>query len=134
VWVSLALGCGQIREASDMRALKQAQARFSVPAPCAPTAAQGAVERSGADMELSVESESSAPGEPWVLSRGKRLADPELLYRVDVTAVKGNPNASRITIWALARPLNITDTQETVAKPGELAMRIVAACTQTRAP
>jgi hypothetical protein len=88
------------------------------------------VAAAGEDLDLSVETASSAPGQPWVLHRGMRLADPALWYRVDVTPAAAN--ASVIRIYSVPVPEQFSDTQETIAKPGALAMRIVVGCTTER--
>jgi hypothetical protein len=79
-------------------------------------------------MDLTVEEPSSAPGTPWVLFRSRRLVDPHLWFRVDVTPSPVQATTSVITIYSAPVPPLLYDTQETIAMPGALAMRIVAAC------
>lgn len=120
-----AVGCG--RSAEDVKALPPSAASFSIDAPCTPAAANAAVAPSGEAMEMEVDIPAEKPGDPWVLKRGMRLVDPALYYRVLVAPGAG-ADSVQIRVFAIAKPPGITDTQETLSKPGELAMRIVAAC------
>ncbi|MFO0759892.1 MAG: hypothetical protein U0359_25630 [Byssovorax sp.] len=127
-------GCNFTRSAQDMKSIPATGANFTIEAPCAAEDAQRAVKGAAAALELDEEAPSSGPGEPWVFRRGPRLADPVLLYRVDVVPVADRKDASTIRVFALTASRILTDTQETMSKPGALAMRIVAACAVKGAP
>lgn len=127
-------GCNFTRGAQDMKSLPAVGANFTIEAPCAAEDAQRAVKGAAEALELDEESASSGPGEPWVFRRGPRLTDPVLLYRVDVVPVTDRKDASTIRVFALTATRLLTDTQETMSKPGALAMRIVAACAVKGAP
>jgi hypothetical protein len=123
-----AAGCGFTRGAEDVKTMPAAAVKFAIAAPCSAAAAQGAVEAAAREMELDVEAASQGPGEPWVLRRGPRLNDGPLFYRVDVTGAANPQETSVIRVYSVPASTLITDTQETLAKPQVLAMRIVAAC------
>lgn len=129
-----ASSCTFSRGVKDMTNLPPSDARFAVEAPCAPSDAQRVVESSARELELDIESSSQRPGEPWVFLRGRRLADPQLLFRVDIEPIAERPSASTVRVYALPVPILFTDTHESMAKPGALAMRIVAACAAGGAP
>lgn len=120
-------GCST-RTPADMKALPASQAKFSIHAPCTPAAAHAVVPDAASTMELTVEEPSPSPGTPWILFRSRRLADPHLWFRVDVTPAAAQSTTSVITIYSAPVPPLLYDTQETIAMPGALAMRIVAAC------
>lgn len=111
-----------------MKAIPASEAKFVVEAPCSVAAAQDAVGGAAQALELDIEEAAQKPGDPWVLRRGPRLVDPALWYRVDISPAAGAQGAALIRVFAVPAPSNFTDTQETIAKPGSLAMRIVAAC------
>ena len=111
-----------------MKAVPASDVRFAIEAPCTVPAAQSVVEAAASELELDVEEASQAPGQPWVFRRGMRLFDPPLLYRVDIVAAAERQDAAVVRVYAIPVPSNFIDTQETIAKPGALAMRIVAAC------
>lgn len=125
--VSGAGGCGVVRDTEDVKALPEAAAKFEIEAPCAPNAANALVERAGEPMELEVTAASERPGDPWVLSRGPRLVDVPLFYRVDVLP-GGSSDSAIIRVFAVPKSRMVGDTRETVSKPALLAMRIVAEC------
>ncbi|HQY64792.1 MAG: hypothetical protein IPF92_13520 [Myxococcales bacterium] len=127
VLLLLASGCS-VRGPADMKAIPPSLSKFSIHAPCTAAAAHAVVPDAASTMALTVEEPSSAPGTPWILFRSRRLADPHLLFRVDVTEAPAQPTASMITIYSAPVPPNLYDTQETIAMPGALASRIVAAC------
>jgi hypothetical protein len=122
----LVAGCAGGRAAGDVATLPPDKVKFAIPAPCPAERAQAAVASAGDQLDLSVETSSSKPGEPWVLHRGSRLNDPALWYRVDVVPAD---DGSIIRVYAIPVPLQLGDTQETIAKPAALAMRIIAGCT-----
>lgn len=124
----IAAGCGFTRGAEDVKALPVSDVKFAIAAPCSATTAQGAVEGAAREMELDVEEASQKPGDPWVLRRGPRLNDGPVLYRVDITGAADRQDAAVIRVYAVPGSKLILDTQETLAKPPALAMRIVAAC------
>lgn len=127
VLLAVASGCST-RTPADMKALPPSLAKFSIHAPCTATAAHRVVPDAASTMELTVEEPSQSPGTPWILFRSRRLADPHLWFRVDVTPVTAQAATSVITVYSAPVPPLIYDTQETIAAPGALAMRIVAAC------
>ncbi len=131
--VPLLLGasaCGLNRGVKDVKAIPASDVKFAIEAPCTVSAAQAAVERAAEALDLSVEEASRGPGDPWVFHRGPRLVDPPLYYRVDILPVADRQRAAEVRVYAIPSPRLFVDTQETIAKPGALAMRIVAACAQ----
>jgi hypothetical protein len=126
--ISTSAACGFTRGVSDVKAMSPPSAKFVIEAPCSVESAQGAVRAAGQGMELDVEEASEKPGEPWVLRRGARLNDGPLLYRVDVSAPADRQGVAVIRVYSVPVSLGVTDTHETLSKPGALAMRIVAAC------
>lgn len=125
--LAVASGCST-RTPADMKAMPPSLAKFSIHAPCTATAAHRVVPSAASTMELTVEEASPSPGTPWILFRSRRLADPHLWFRVDVTSATARAASSVITVYSAPVPPLLYDTQETIAAPGALAMRIVAAC------
>lgn len=89
------------RNPSDLKSLPTSEARFVVRAPCSPAKANAAVAAAGGNMELEVNEAGSEPDKPWLLTRGRRLAEPILLFRVDVAPVPEHTDASEIRVFVL---------------------------------
>lgn len=123
-----ATGCGMLWDADAVRALPPDQAKFVIEAPCPVAAAGRAVPEVAESMELELDETPADPGGPWLFERGARLVDPVLWYRVDI-APGPRAETSLVRVFALPKSRMLSDTQETVSKPGALAMRIVAQCT-----
>lgn len=128
VLLSAVPACGMTRGAEDVKTLAVSEAKFVIEAPCTPASAHAAVEDAAQAFELDVEERSEKPGDPWVFGRGPRLADGPLYFRVDVAAAADRQGVAVIRVFATPASRGLGDTQETLAKPGALAMRIVAAC------
>lgn len=129
VLLSAVSACGMTRGAEDVKTFPVSEAKIVIEAPCTPASAHAAVEGAARAFEFDVEESSQKPGDPWIFRRGPRLADPSLYFRVDVAAAADRQGVAVIRVFATPVSRGLGDTQETLAKPGALAMRIVAACT-----
>jgi hypothetical protein len=118
------------RNADDVKAiqLSASTASFAIATPCTIAAAQASIPIVAESFELEVEEASDEPGAPWIFLRGARLHDGPLYYRIDVVPTGGDRNNASLLIIAIPSSMGVSETQETIAKPGALAMRIVAAC------
>ncbi|HMG57295.1 MAG TPA: hypothetical protein VK601_27535 [Kofleriaceae bacterium] len=125
-WTPLALvvgGCFPARSGSSV--LNQPSPAWQIDIPVERQVEQvtRVVAAAGAEMELSVDETPTADRSSWLLSRGPRLETGGLYYRVDLarTATAG----TRVRVWSIPKSPRVEATHETIAKPGELAFRIV---------
>jgi len=118
------------RDVDDVKGLplSASTASFAIATSCTVAAAQASIPLVAESFELEVEEVSNEPGAPWIFLRGARLHDGPLYYRIDVVPTGGDRNNASLLLFAIPSSMGVSDTQETIAKPGALAMRIVAAC------
>jgi hypothetical protein len=123
VAVASLVACGSGgRTADNVYALDEFRAKFEVAVPGSPAEVAAVMPKVSEEMELSIERAQT----PFLLYRGIRLSVGSLWYRVDVLPVADHPEHSRVRVFAVPVLEAHSDTDETIAKPGELAARIVA--------
>lgn len=84
------------------------------------------IPEAAAEMGLRIKT-AAEDDTPWILRRGMRMNYGVLYFRVDVDAIPGQPQWSKVAIYATSLGTwgGLLENGETMSKPGELAYRIV---------
>lgn len=121
-------GCGAIYyDYDELAALPRSEweSPCRIPIERGTAKVNAAVPRAAKEMELSVEVAPGGDGGTWILARGGRGNYPPIAFRVDVDAVDGHTDRSRIHVAGRIQGRSAASNGETLVKPGELAFRIV---------
>jgi hypothetical protein len=102
-----------------------AEATFEVPVGLAADALAARLPAVADTMGLDIEDKPNARHPDWILWMGPRLNDGPLWYRV--AFIERDGGGTLIRVHAVPNTWQYTATSESIGKPGELALRLIAA-------